>query len=505
MLNILRQIERWADQTPDQVCYVWRQERLTYGELKQKSDALSYWIDEVFGSDRAPILIHGHMHPNMIVLFLACIKSGHAYIPVDLSVPADRISMILEDSATQLVFSERPMLFPECTQKVVGFDQLNNMIAKYPNQRVSDDRAVNGEDVLYIIYTSGSTGRPKGVQIPHESLESFVSWMNQDFGLENRQTFMNQAPYSFDLSVMSLYPSLTMGGTLWAIDKDMIAQPAELVESLKKSDINIWVSTPSFAEICLMLPSFSQEILPDLHMFLFCGETLPVQVAENLQNHFPNAAIVNTYGPTESTVAVTSIQIKKDMLVNHLALPVGHCKSDCRILILDSDGHSVPEGEKGEIVICGPSVGKGYLNDPEKTNAAFGKVDGQRSYHTKDLGSLRNGLLYYHGRMDRQIKIHGFRMELEEIEHVLSSCSYVKQAAVLPIKKGETYDHLLGVVVAGTHSFEKSYHLSSAIRKEMSRYLPSYMLPRKFVYHASLPMTTNGKVDRKALLKEAVR
>lgn len=504
-MNILQLIERWADLSPDRTCCVWREKRLTYRELKKRSDAVSCWINDVFGGSATPIVVHGHMDPNMLILFLACIKSGHAYIPVDLSIPSERISLIAEDSGAHLIFSEQTALLPVLSQEIVGPDKLNAIFIDDQDRKPDKNWEVGTDDLFYMIYTSGSTGKPKGVQIPHESLISFVSWVNRDFGLGNRQIFLNQAPYSFDLSVMSLYPCLTTGGTLWSVDKDMIARPADLLDSLSVSGINVWTSTPSFAEMCLMMPSFSEKMLPNVHTFLFCGETLPVNVAKSLHERFPRARIINTYGPTESTVAVAGVRISEDMLAVREPLPVGRCKPDCKILISDPDGAPLPEGEKGEIVICGPSVGNGYLNEPGKTKAAFGVIDGLRAYHTKDLGLMKDGLLYYHGRMDSQIKLHGFRMELGEIEHVLSSCSYVKQAVVFPVKKGERYDHLVAIVVAKDHPFEKSYQLSSVIRKELSDYLPGYMLPRKIVYQTSLPMTANGKIDRKVLLKEVVQ
>ncbi|WP_100489282.1 D-alanine--poly(phosphoribitol) ligase subunit DltA [Sporolactobacillus pectinivorans] len=504
-MNLLQQIEKWAEQSPDRTCYRWRGKSLTYRELKKKSDALACWLAETYVNDSAPIIIHGHMQPEMPILFLACAKSGHAYIPVDLAIPAERILLIAESSEAGLIFSEEPGLLPFLSQNVVDPDKLAGILKDYENQIPDGKSEVAGNDTFYIIYTSGSTGKPKGVQIPQDALASFVSWAQSDFGLTEKQIFLNQAPYSFDLSVMDLYPCLTTGGTLQTVDKEMIARPAELFETFASSGLNVWTSTPSFAEMCLMEPSFSEQMMPELHTFLFCGETLPVHVARNLYERFPRAKIINTYGPTESTVAVTSITISKEMAASGHPFPVGRCKSDCAIRILDVNGQQVPEGEKGEIVICGPSVGKGYLGDPEKTKAAFGIIQGQRAYHTSDIGSLQNGLLYYHGRMDSQIKIHGFRMELGEIEHALASCRYVRQAVVIPVKKEERYDHLISFVVAKNNPFEKNYQLSSSIRNELARFLPDYMLPRKFIFQSSLPMTANGKVDRKVLLKEAVQ
>lgn len=504
-MDIIAQIDKWAEQVPDRLCYVHRDHQLTFGELKKRSDAIACWIQDQLGDDRTPLIIHGHMNPIMPVLFLACAKSGHAYIPVDQSVPAERIGLIADSSKAKLVFSDCPDLLPSLDAKVIKTNQLDACIQNVDDRLLDRSHAVRGEDIFYIIYTSGSTGKPKGVQIPCRALSSFTSWMLADFDIHEVLTFMNQAPFSFDLSVMDLYPSLTSGGTLWAIDKEMIARPKDLFTSLAQSGINIWTSTPSFAEMCLMEPTFSNDMLPDLSTFLFCGETLPPTVAARLQMRFPQAKIINTYGPTETTVAVTSVHITQEMMNSGNSFPVGRCKPDGRILIIGDDGVPMPDGEKGEIVICGASVGKGYLGEPEKTAAAFSTINGMPAYHTRDIGVLKNGMLYYYGRMDHQIKLHGFRMELDEIEHVLASCRYVKQGIVVPVKSGDRYDHLIAVVVPGENPFDSSFQLSSALRKELSRVLPDYMVPRKFIYQSSLAMTANGKIDRKVPLKEAAQ
>lgn len=504
-MSILNEIKKWAEQTPDHVCFQHRAEQLTYQQLDERSNAVARWIEETFPDDRTPIMVHGHMGTEMPVLFLACVKSGHAYIPVDQSVPSERISLIAESAQSRLIFTSSPESLPALNLQAIASEQLKHIQSVYQGQWPEADAQVGAEDTFYIIYTSGSTGRPKGVQIPRRSLESFVRWMTGDFGFTSEDVFLNQAPFSFDLSVMDLYPSLVTGSTLWAVDKEMISFPKELFASLAASGITVWTSTPSFAEMCLMDPSFTDTMLPELHTFLFCGETLPVTIARKLRDRFPKARIINTYGPTETTVAVTSIEITEKMLQSDQAFPVGACKPEGRILILDSDGTEMAEGQKGEIVICGASVGKGYLGQPEKTAEAFTIVDGLPAYHTKDVGLLKNGLLYYFGRMDHQIKLHGFRMELEEIEHVLSTCSLVKQALVLPVKKGDRYDHLIAMVVPEDAPFDASYKLTNAIRKEIAETLPGYMIPRKFIYQPTFPMTANGKVDRKALLAEAAQ
>ncbi|MFD3447545.1 D-alanine--poly(phosphoribitol) ligase subunit DltA [Microbacteriaceae bacterium 4G12] len=500
-MKLLNQIEQWALTHPDRTAFVWRDQKLTYSELKSYSDALAYWITQEY-EDTAPIMVYGHMQPEMIVCFLACVKAGHAYIPVDVSIPAERVARIAESSGAKLLLSPTTVSVPNLSVRVVEHEELHNLFIAHKDQAPSSERAVSGEDNFYIIYTSGSTGNPKGVQITHDCLVSFVNWTVQDFNLQTGEVFLNQAPFSFDLSVMDLYPSLVTGGTLWAIDKDMIAKPKDLFASLAHSNIAVWTSTPSFAQMCLMEPSFAEGMLPSLKTFLFCGEVLSNNTAKQLLERFPKATVMNTYGPTEATVAVTGIKVDESVLAQYTSLPVGYCKADCRILIMKEDGTLAADGEKGEIVIVGPSVSKGYLGSPELTEKAFTVIDGERAYKTGDAGYLENGLLFYNGRLDFQIKLHGYRMELEEIEHHLRSSSYVQSVVVLPIKKGDTYDYLMAVVVPNEHSFEKEFQLTSAIKKEVSALLPNYMIPRKFIYQSSIPMTANGKADRKKLLSE---
>ncbi|MBD5071801.1 AMP-binding protein, partial [Xanthomonas citri pv. citri] len=169
---------------------------------------------------------------------------------------------------------------------------------------VSQDQWVKEHETFYIIYTSGSTGNPKGVQISAANLQSFTDWICADFPVSGGKIFLNQAPFSFDLSVMDLYPCLQSGGTLHCVTKDAVNKPKVLFEELKKSGLNVWTSTPSFVQMCLMDPGFSQDLLPHADTFMFCGEVLPVSVAKALLERFPKAKIFNTYGPTEATVAV---------------------------------------------------------------------------------------------------------------------------------------------------------------------------------------------------------
>jgi D-alanine--poly(phosphoribitol) ligase subunit 1 len=502
-MKMLETIRGFALSQPETLAFISPNKEITYDELWKNSDQVAAYISSLKLTDHSPILVYGHMEPEMLVSFLGSVKAGHPYIPVDTSIPFERIERIIQSSQTQLMIniSDQDFELSDCTVRIVGISEvLNSECVEF----MTSDNWVKGHENYYIIYTSGSTGNPKGVQISAENLQSFVDWMVSDFPIEGQLRFLNQAPFSFDLSVMDIYPALSSGGTLFAVTKEMIAKPKLLFDALAQSGVHVWTSTPSFVQMCLMDPTFNEGLLPNLSVFLFCGEILPNAICEQLMERFPKAKIFNTYGPTEATVAITSVEVTKELLTQYPSLPVGKIKKDSRLQLVDEDGHEVPAGQKGEIILIGPGVSKGYLGQPELTNKAFSTIDGQQAYRTGDAGFTdEDGLLFYKGRMDFQIKLHGYRMELEEIEYHIAKSQYVKTVVVIPIYQNDRIEYLSASIVPEQHGFEKEYLLTSAIKKELAGVLPSYMIPRKFSYHNELPMTSNGKIDRKKI-KELV-
>jgi len=281
----------------------------------------------------------------------------------------------------------------------------------------------------------------------------------------------------------------------------MISRPKVLFQYLADSNIEVWTSTPSFADMCMMNPDFNEKLLPNMKTFLFCGEVLSSQSAKQLTTRFPKATVFNTYGPTEATVAVTSVRITEEILNQYATLPIGMPKEDTKILIMDENGTPLEEGEKGEIVIVGPSVSKGYLQNKEKTEAAFKTINDMKAYKTGDSGYFENGQLFYNGRIDLQIKLHGYRIEIEDIENNIRKLPLVKSVVVIPEMKDGKCTDLRCLVVVDENDFEKEYQLTNYLKKQLTDFMPTYMIPRKFSYLTSLPMTTNGKVDRKRLVE----
>jgi D-alanine--poly(phosphoribitol) ligase subunit 1 len=263
--------------------------------------------------DQSPVLVKGHKDPEMLIGFLGAVKSGHPYIPIDSSIPPGREEAIRVTSKATLTLTPGTI----------------NRLAHAPRifKKELPLRSPSPDDPWYIIFTSGSTGEPKGVVITRECLEDFVTWMMEEQCFnQNSEVFLNQAPYSFDLSVMDLYLSLATGGSLYNLTREEIAEPRDLFQSLGRSNATIWVSTPSFAKLCLMEGSFSRSLLPGVRKFLFCGETLPVEVAAGLLQRFPDSEVWNTYGPTEATCATTSLKITRSILSRYHPLPVGYPK-----------------------------------------------------------------------------------------------------------------------------------------------------------------------------------
>ncbi len=438
----------------------------------------------------------------MIVCFLACVKSGHAYCPIDISVPASRVAAIVDEVAPPCILSTEP--FPFEREGIVTGDEIAEICRTSPSEPVTLSPVLS-DDVFYIIFTSGSTGTPKGVQITCECLDNYLMWaktLGGGLDPEKHYTFINQAPFSFDLSVMDLYLSLFSGGTLAALDKAVQSSTAALFRALEKSSANVWVSTPSFADVCLSDERFSEALLPQLEKFLFCGETLTNRTAGELMRRFPKAVVVNTYGPTESTVAVTEVNITPEVNAEWSPLPVGREKPGTRIFIMDEAGRILRDGEKGEIVIAGDTVSIGYLNKPELTEKVFGtyEIDGKscRLYHTGDKGYRQNGWIFYCGRLDFQIKLHGYRIELEDIESNIMKLPGVRQAAVLPVyRDGQVRS--ISAYVAADRSDADDFQYSQKLRSMLRKYVPDYMIPKKFVFVDALPRTDNGKVDRRAL------
>jgi D-alanine--poly(phosphoribitol) ligase subunit 1 len=483
-MNLIERIDQWAAVAPEAIAHISNDRTLTYDALHRRSDALASHLTERFGEDHMPVAVLGHREPEMLIAFLGAAKSGRPYVPIDTALPQQRVDKILASSRSALVLTP---------------DDVQQFSARETRGAIP---AVERDEPFYILFTSGSTGEPKGVIITLSSLEHFVGWMlaEQQF-VELGEVFLNQAPFSFDLSVMDLYCSLATGGTLFSLSRELIENPKKLYRALANSGVTTWVSTPSFARMCLVEEKFSEAMLPHVRRFLFCGETLAPQTAAQLLKRFPQAQVWNMYGPTEATVATTSVRVDAKILKQYSPLPVGRVMPGTEIFVVNENSQGLPANERGQVIIAGPNVSPGYLGRPDLTALAFFEYRGQRAYRTGDLGRLRDGLLFFEGRMDEQIKLSGYRIELGDVEANLRAVAAVRDAIVIPVIKNGAAQSLAAFVLLAGRDTASQFELTHKLRKQLGERLPTYMLPRKFVFLNAFPMTPNGKVDRAKLVE----
>lgn len=454
-------------------------QKLTYRELL--NGAAGFFTRICQTGSFAPVVLFGHKEPYMKQAMLACVFAGVPYVPIDRSAPPERVRTILRQVRPQLLIGD----FPDA-----------------PCPRILPDDAANGDysaltvrgrdarQICYILFTSGSTGVPKGVRVSYGNLDTCVRWL-RTLPRHKPECVLNQASFSFDLSVADLYLPLLCGAEHAVLTRGELRSFPLLFDRLRTCGADTAVWTPSFAEMLLRDRSFSSSLLPRLRTILFCGETLRPATARKLLERFPQTQILNCYGPTECTFAVTAAQIGAAQTQSRL-LPVGKAKPGVRITVTDAQGAALPDGETGEICISGDSVAHGYL-PPADSNAFLHTASG-RTYRTGDTGYFLDGQLYVTGRLDRQIKLNGYRVEPAEIENVLLALPQIRGAVVLPQTAADGTAFALQAFVDAAPDARDVDRL----RQTLCLHLPSYMIPRiRFVER--IPLTENGKTDFKTL------
>ncbi|MFT8393471.1 MAG: D-alanine--poly(phosphoribitol) ligase subunit DltA [Liquorilactobacillus ghanensis] len=476
----------------------------TYHELQTDVQSLAGFLEKD-QLDHCPILVFGDHQFEMIATFLGCAFAGHPYIPVDSSSSLPRIKSILATADPKIIVLIDDFPFDAdifADRKIIKLKQLHEIFQQHYAYK---PLTIPETTPFYILFTSGTTGSPKGVPISHQNINLFISWLlSPEFGVPQHAAFLGQVPYSFDVSNMYWLSSVLSGGTIKALPREAVNDFGTLFRILPQLDFQVFVGTPSLAEMFCLSPDFKAEKKPNLQLFLLCGEELTVKLAKKLAKRFPDARIFNTYGPTEATVAVSAWEVDKTQLPELKRIPLGKAEPQVTLSI-QNEGSAVKQGEIGEIIISGPCVSSGYLNNPEKTKAAFFELDGQPAYHTGDLGHYGDdGLLYYHGRCDFQIKLHGFRIELDEVRASLEKSSYIKQAVAVPkYDRNQRPKHLVAYIIANPNDFEAKTELIQAIRQELQGVIMPYMMPTEFIFSKQLPLSPNGKIDVKQLIKEA--
>jgi amino acid adenylation domain-containing protein len=485
--TIVTLFEEQVAKNPEVIALVFGQDWLTYKELNERSNRLAHYLQKqgVKAETLVPVCMERSI--NMVVGILGIMKAGGAYIPVDPSYPEDRIRYMLEDTGASIVLSNTANgeKLGESSIPVIELDSDWELISGQSSADIDDKPSA--DQLAYVIYTSGSTGKPKGVMIEHHSLVNLVAWHNREYEVTETSKATSMAGVGFDAFGWEIWPYLSAGASIHIIDNDTRLSAAALSALFIDEHI-----THSFVSTALV-PDFiesSRHKTVSLKYLLTGGDKLS---AVNLDGI--TYTLVNNYGPTENTVVATNCIVSQ----NDKVLPIGKPISNTQIHILSSDGELSPIGVPGEIYIGGASLARGYLNRPdltaEKFNAdPFSKEPGARVYKTGDLGRwLPDGNIEYMGRIDDQVKIRGFRIELGEIESVLNQHSGIQQAVVLAKEDKQGTKRLAGYVVA-EGEFDKQ-----AIQAYLSTKLPDYMVPALWVELESIPLTPNGKIDRKAL------
>lgn len=477
-MHILAKIEKVCREFPTKTAVSSGSESITYEELWEKSECAASWLSENYERGK-PVVVHGGKSVYLIVAYLACAKAGNAYCPVDISMPEERLAEIVERLSDPLVLT------------AARVREICENSAALPEER---QRALwNGEDdTHYIIFTSGSTGKPKGVEVTSGNLSAFTDWSAGCFPED--VPIMNQAAFSFDLSVMDVYSALVTGHTLCCVDGSVQADAGAAVNFIRDEAVGYIVSTPSFANVLLSDRSFNHSEVPSLRGFRFCGEVLTPKAVRELFARFPSLSVFNTYGPTEATVAVTGIEVSADMCDDPDGIPIGKGMGDSEVFVSD-----------GELIIAGPQVAKGYYGDPEQTAGRFfcDEVYG-RCLRSGDLGHEKDGMLYFGGRMDSQIKLHGYRIELGDVEANLAALDPVREAVVIADREDGEVKRLVGIVtlrdeVGIPQTAKESFELSRKLKAMLAERIPKYMVPKKIIPIEAMPLNTNKKIDRSRL------
>ena len=443
-------------------------EQLRHEVYRTRDELLTYKLPKGH-----PVIIRGHKEKAFVVSMIACIMLELPYIPIDIIYPEERLAKIQTMTLSALTI--------DCTHGRMIFRP------EHLNMTYYDAK----EPLIYIIFTSGSTGEPKGVQISKNAITSFLEWIAKDFGFTQKDVFLNQAPFSFDLSVYELYAFLYFGATLVLTSSVEQKDTERLLQKIQKYACTVWVSTPSFLALCFLSEHFNMGFLPGLHTFLFCGETLPSRVAKRLLILFPNAAVMNSYGPTEATVATTRVTINEHIIAQYPTLPVGYPKFNADIVLtnteIDEEGREV-----GIITIGGDHVMTGYFANPETTEKLLTCKDGKRFFSTGDYGYFKDGMLFFMGRRDNQVKLHGYRIEMDEIDAALHQIDTVQDAITIAMYRNGEVAKLVACIIpiAGQHPDS----LTDEIKAYLSVSLPYYMIPADFMFIDQFPYSTNHKI-----------
>lgn len=511
-----------AESRPDATALVYQGDEVSYGELEADSNRLARLLraSGCVRGDRVALLVP--KSPDAIVAMLGTLKADCVYVPVDTSMPAARAAKIVRKSGARWILAVagvsplvRALIGEGSLDQEVNVGWLDRRWGAEPGFEVrftrddleaysADPRDYeNGSgDAAHILFTSGSTGEPKGVVITHSNVLHFLEWAIEYFGIGASDRHSGHPPLHFDLSTFDVYGTLTAGAQLHLPGPELNLLPHRLAAFIRESALTQWFSVPSILNYLAKFDAVKDNDFPALKRLLWCGEVLPTPALVYWMKKLPHATFTNLYGPTEATIASSYHTVEACPEHEDDAIPIGRpCRGE-ELLVLDEGLKSTPQGDIGDLYIRGVGLSPGYWQDQEKTAAAFmpnpdGTDATDRIYKTGDLARVgEDGLVYYLGRADSQIKSRGYRIELGEIEVALNSVGSLVEVAVV----GAKTDGFEGTAICCAFVPSPGRELDPiALRKTIGAALPTYMLPTRWMRLDKLPKNQNGKIDRRWL------
>ncbi|MBQ4862211.1 non-ribosomal peptide synthase/polyketide synthase [Pseudoalteromonas sp. MMG013] len=500
------QIEEQVKLTPNATALVFESQKLTYKALNDSANQLAGYLIEQGIKPDSLVGLCAERSIEMVVALLAILKSGAAYVPLDPDYPAQRLTYILDDAKPEWVLGQLRFehMFADDSVPFLALDcdTSSEIVSGYPATNPSPgELGLTSRNLAYVIYTSGSTGQPKGVMLEHQALVNRIDWMQHEYELTSSDKVLQKTPFSFDVSVWEFIWPLVSGATLVMANAHGHKDPSYLCDLIVEQGVTTLHFVPSMLAAMLQHPSWKG--CSSVRQVFCSGEALSSElVAEFHATHC--AALHNLYGPTEAAIDVSYWPAQRDQQVS--LVPIGKPINNIQLYVLDKDRNQVPLGLVGELYIAGVGLARGYMNKPELTTERFVKhtFDGNvhtRLYRTGDLVRYcQDGNLAYIGRTDDQVKVRGFRVELGEIEHHLRHLPQVREAAVIAV--GSVHDkRLVSYVTSSITSINEVENYKASIKSDLAKLLPDYLVPSEVVLLEALPLTSNGKLNRKALVE----
>ncbi|MCA0756969.1 amino acid adenylation domain-containing protein [Paenibacillus sp. N4] len=483
--------EEQVRRTPNQIAVVHRETSLTYHQVNERANQLAWQLRHEGVTANTIVGLMVERSVEVIVGILGILKAGGAYVPVDPELPPKRVSYLLNNSGAHVLVTQSG-LPDQIDYKGKRIDIHDSALSKQPT--TNPESGNQPDDLMYVIYTSGSTGNPKGVMIEHRSMVNYVTWFTEMAKLTADDRTILLSSYAFDLGYTSLYSSLLNGCVLHIADKDLVRVPEALLAYLGDYQISFIKGTPSlFRMMRHASPDQWRKACETLRLVVLGGESMNAEEMRSFLQTYPHVQVMNHYGPTETCVGAMAGFVDPEQLADRINVPVGTPIHNNKIYILDSEFQVVPAGVTGELFISGAGLARGYLYRPELTEERFLTnpfVEGERLYRTGDIVRLLpDRRVEFLGRADHQVKIRGYRVELEEIESHLLLHPSIHQAAVI-CKDNQS---LIAYIVTAEEL------TLTALRDYLADKVPDYMIPAQFAVLDRIPLTPNGKVDRRAL------